>query len=366
MSAPSLFEPLLFPCGASAPNRVALAPLTNQQSEEDGTLSEDELRWLVRRATGGFGIVETCAAHVCATGKGFEGQLGAWSDAHQPGLRRLAAAIAATGALGLVQLYHGGVRSPSRLTGQRPWSASEFEEEREGFERPRAATEGDLEAVLAAFVAAARRCAAAGFGGVELHGAHGYLFSQFLSRTMNTRADAWGGDLRGRARLLREALRQVRAATPAGFVVGVRLSLEDFGYARGLDLDESVTVAQWLAEEGADFIHASLWDVHKCSLKYPEESVLPRLRAALPRSVPIIAAGKIWTVADAAATLALGADAVALGRAAILNPDWPREAQKEGFTPTRGPLSAAALAERAVGPRFLAYLRRFPNMVEEG
>jgi len=365
MSEQSLFEPLCFPCGAKAPNRAALAPLTNQQSEEDGTLAEDELRWLLRRAKGGFGIVETCAAHVSSTGKGFEGQLGAWSELHVPGLRRLAAGIAAAGALGLVQLYHGGVRSPSRLTGQQPWSASEFEEERAGFERPRAATEGDLEEVLGEFVAAARRCAAAGFGGVELHGAHGYLFSQFLSRAMNTREDRWGGDLSGRARLLREAMRRVRAATPAGFVVGVRLSLEDFGYARGLDLDESVKVAQWLAEDGADFIHASLWDVHKMSQKYPEQHALARLRAALPRSLPILAAGKIWTRADAEATLALGADAVALGRAAILNPDWPLEARKAGFAPTRGPLSAEALAERAVGPRFVAYLRRFPDMVEQ-
>ena len=360
-----LFEPITFPCGTSAPNRVALAPLTNQQSGEDGVLSDDELRWIERRAAGGFGIVETCAAHVSADGKGFEGQLGVWSDAHLPGLRRLAGAIAGHGALGLVQIYHGGVRAPSRLTGQQPWSASAFTEDKPGFEVPRAASEDDLARVLDDFVLAARRSAEAGFGGVEIHAAHGYLFSQFLSRALTLRGEAWGGDLAGRARLLREAMRRIRAATPRGFVVGVRLSPEDFGHARGLDLDESVQVAAWLAEDGADFIHLSLWDYRKNSAKYPDEHPLPRFRRGLPAGLPIVAAGAIWTPADAEAVLGLGADVVALGRAASLNPDWPRQARVPGFEPVRGPLSPAALAARAVGEPFVAYLRRFRGMVAD-
>ena len=365
MQASPLFEPITFRCGATAPNRVALAPLTNQQSEEDGRLGEDELRWLERRAAGGFGVVETCAAHVSGDGKGFEGQLGIGDDDHLPGLRRLAAAISRHGALGLVQLYHGGVRAPSRLTGQQPWSASAFTEERPGFEAPRAATEADLERVLEAFTAAARRAEAAGFAGVELHGAHGYLFSQFLSRSMNLREDGWGGSLAGRARLLREAMRRARAATGPGFVVGARISLEDFGYARGLDLDESVQVAAWLAEDGADFIHLSLWDAGRMCAKRPTEHPIALVRAALPAAVRIIAAGGIWTPADAEAALARGADLVALGRAAILNPDWPREAQRAGFEPLRGPLTEDELRARAIGERFIEYLRRFSGMVAD-
>ena len=153
-------------------------------------------------------------------------------DRQLPGLTTLAHALRAHGAVPVVQLYHGGVRSPARLTGQRPWSASEFSEDRPGFEVPRAATDDDLARVVRDFAAAAARARDAGFLGVELHGAHGYLLGQFLSATMNTRDDAWGGPLAHRARLLREVTRAARDRGGPGFLVGVRLSPEDFGFTR--------------------------------------------------------------------------------------------------------------------------------------
>ncbi len=364
-AATDLMSPVYFRCGAVARNRVFLAPLTNLQSADDGVLSDDERRWLVRRATGGFAVVETCAAHVLADGKGFDGQLGIWSDHHLPGLTALAGEIAAAGALGLVQLYHGGVRAPSRLTGVQPWSASEFHEDKPNFEPPRAATEADIAGAIAGFVAAARRAHAAGFHGVELHAAHGYLLGQFLSRTMNLRGDAWGGDLAGRARLVRTIAREVRAAVPAPFVLGVRISPEDFGHARGLDLDESLTLAGWLAEDGIDFLHLSLWEAGRNTLKRPEAHAVPLFRAAVPADVRLVVAGNLWTAADATAQLERGADMVALGRAAILNPDWPRQATAPEFVPERGPLTPAALRERAIGDKFVEYLRRFKGMVRD-
>ncbi|MEZ4380470.1 MAG: NADH:flavin oxidoreductase [Nannocystaceae bacterium] len=361
-----LLTPLALRCGATLRNRVALAPLTNQQSHDDGSLSDDERAWLVRRAAGGFGLVETCASHVNPTAKGFDGQLGIYDDRLLPGLRRLAGEIADEGGLGLVQLYHGGVRSPSRLTGVQPLSASAFDEDRPGFERPRPATDAELRAIIDDFAAAARRAEAAGFAGVEVHGAHGYLFSQFLSRAMNTRDDAWGGDLEGRVRLLREATRAVRQATRAGFIVGVRLSPEDFGFARGLDLDESLQVAAWLAEDGVDFVHLSLWDVRKPTQKYPTEHPLPLFRERLPADVKIVVAGKVWTADEAELVLEAGADVVALGRAAILNPDWPKQvAADPGFAPVRGPLTPAELRAQAISDSFVDYLRRFRDVVAD-
>lgn len=364
-ATPDLLSPVRFRCGAVARNRVCLAPLTNLQSEDDGALSDDERRWLERRAEGGFGLVETCAAHVSADGKGFDGQLGIWSDHHLPGLRALAGGLARAGALGVVQLYHGGVRSPSRLTGRQPWSASAFHEDRPGFEPPRAATEADIAAVIEAFVAAAVRAQAAGFQGVELHAAHGYLLSQFLSRTINVRGDGWGGDFAGRARLLRTIAGRVRAATPAPFVLGVRISPEDFGFARGLDLDESLALAGWLADDGIDYLHLSLWEAARNTAKRPEEHAVPLFRRALPDDVRIVVAGNLWTRAEADAQLARGADLVALGRAAILNPDWPTQVADPGFLPERGPLTPDELRARAIGEKFVVYLRRFKNMVRD-
>ncbi len=353
---PTIFDPLVFRTGLTARNRVILAPMTNQQSHDDGSLSDDELRWLVSRAAGGFGVVMTCAAHVAKDGQGWPGELGIFDDALLPSLERLAGALRRHEAVSIVQIFHGGVRADATASGIRPWSASEIE-------GARPATKEDIERVIGEFGKAAARAKRAGFDGVEIHGAHGYLFTQFLSATQNQRTDEWGGSLEGRARLIREVMRRVREETGAGFTVGVRLSPEDFGNARGLDLDESVQTARWLAEDGADFIHVSLWDVHRNTTKRPDQHAVPLFRQALPEHVKVLTAGKIWTRADAEHQLALGADAVALGRSAILNPEWPLRAQTDGWEPRRPPVSIDELRDRSLSPRFAEYMRRWKGFV---
>ena len=161
-----LFCPLTFRNGARARNCLAVAPMTNLQSHRDGSLSDAELQWLVRRAAGGFGLVITCAAHVTLDGQGWPGELGVYADHLLPGLTQLAAALRENGALPLVQLFHGGVRAPRQVTGLVPFSASEIPDEPEA---PRAASEADLERVIDAFRDAALRAYRAGFAGVELH-----------------------------------------------------------------------------------------------------------------------------------------------------------------------------------------------------
>ncbi|MFI5297155.1 MAG: tRNA-dihydrouridine synthase [Polyangiales bacterium] len=361
----SPLDSLTFRNGTRAKNRVFLAPLTNSQSHADGTLSEDEHRWIEARAKGGFGVVETCASHVARDGQGWPGELGIFDDELLPGLTRLATTISSQGALGLVQIFHGGVRSPSRLSGQQPWSASTWADATPGFEAPRAATESDIHSAVAHFRDAAVRAHRTGFQGVELHGAHGYLLSQFLSTTMNLRRDAWGGSIENRARLIRECTRAVRAAVPARFVVGVRLSPEDFGQARGLDLDESLQVARWLADDGIDFLHLSLWDWTRNTAKRPEVHPIGLFRSAVGDEVKIVAAGKIWTRRDAEAVIALGADAVALGRSGIANPDWPTRIADATWEPKRPPLTEAELMDRAVSPGFVKYLRNFKGFVAD-
>lgn len=363
MTRSVLLDEIAFPSGARTKNRLAVAPLTNQQSHADGSLSDDELSFLVRRAVGGFGIVCTCAAHVAEDGQGWPGELGVFDDRLLPGLTRLAGALSGAGALPFVQLFHGGARSPSKLTGQVPFSASTFDDPSPSFEPPRPAGRDDLARIVERFAAAARRCATAGFGGVELHGAHGYLLGQFLSAVTNRREDEYGGDNAGRARLLREVTRAVRAAVPQSFTVGVRLSPEEGGWAKGLDLDESLEVARWLAEDGVDFVHLSLWDASKNTKKRPDEHAVPLFRAALPATVRIFAAGGVWTVEDAEALVARGADVVALGRAAIANPDWPSAVAEGGGVPKRPPLTKEELAARAVSPTFATYLERFKGFV---
>lgn len=354
-----LFEPLTFRNGTQARNRTALAAMTNSQSNADGTLHDDELQWLIARAQGGFGIITTCASHVSRDGQGWIDELACFDDVHIPGLTRLAQSMHQHGALAFLQIFHGGLRADSALTGEPAWSSSASEDG-----ATRAATHVDIERVIGDFAAAARRAQRAGFDGVEIHGAHGYLLTQFMSRTENRRTDEWGGSLENRARLNREVMRAVRAAAPE-LVVGVRISPEDFGNAKGLDLDENLQLAQWLCEDGADFVHVSLWDVSLHTTKRPPHHALTLFRAALPPDVRIQVAGKIWAKEDADRALVMGADGVALGRAAITNPDWPLRVTDPAWVPQRPPLTEAELAARGVSSRFARYMRKWKDFVKD-
>ena len=320
--------------------------MTNCQSEADGSLGEAELRWLERRARGGFGIVTTCAAHVSREGQGFPGQLGVYEDTLLPGLERLAAVLREHETLGLVQIYHGGIRALE----PRDWV--------------RDATREEIARVIDDFASAAVRSEKAGFAGVEIHGAHGYLLTQFLS-ALNQRSDEWGGSFENRARLTLEVTRAVRARVKPASIVGVRISPEDFGNAKGMDLDESLALAKMLAKESVDYVHVSLWDAKKNTKKRPEAHAVTLFREALPPEVRVIVAGSVWTRTDAEEQLAKGADLVALGRSAILNPEWPKLAADPSWQPVRPPMSPAEFRERDVSDVFVKYLRNWKNFVRD-
>ena len=356
---PILHTPLTFRSGLTIANRTVLAPMTNLQSLADGSLGDAELVWLRRRALDGFGLIETCAAFVSADGQGWPGELGVHSDAMVPGLTRLATELHGAGAPAFVQLFHGGARAAEAIIG-RPWSASEIAGDPAN---PRAATEDDIYGTIGAFAAAAKRAKEAGFAGVESHGAHGYLPCQFLSRVQNTRTDGYGGSYEGRSRFLREVTRAVRAAVGHDFVVGVRVSLEDFGQAVGMDLDEGLTLAKELADDGAEFLHASLWDASRMTTKRPEFHGISLLREALPRDVRIIAAGKIWSRADADAALERGADAVALGRVAVAHPAWPKASIDAAYAPAAPPFTPETLRAADLSEAFVNYMKRWKGFV---
>ncbi len=362
-----LFTPFTFPrSGKQMPNRIALAPMTNQQSHEDGTLGDDEYNWLKRRAEANFGMIITCAANVSTDGQGWKGELGIYDDKHIAGLTRLASGIKQNGALAIAQIFHGGDRSPEKLIGTQPWSASAHLMPHAKVPVPvRGATLQDIERVINDFVAAAIRAEKAGFDGVELHGAHGYLLHQFFSTVTNQRTDEWGGSFENRSRLLRTILKQIREAAAENFMVGVRLSPEDKYTFQGIDFDECVELAQVLAAENADYIHLSPWDAFKKPEKYPdgEKYLIEYFRQAIP-GTPILVAGKIWTAADAEKAIALGADVVALGMAAIAHANWP-ELAKQNIEPSRQPFTVAHLLSQGLSPIFVEYMKRWKGFVAE-
>ena len=201
-----LFQPLTFSSGATVKNRFMLAPLTNTQSHPDGKLSDDEYRWLTMRAQGGFGLTMTCAAHIQAVGQGFPGQLGVFSDDHLQGLTKLATGIKREDSLAVVQLHHAGMRSPADLIGQAPVCPSDHEDTGAiGL-----SVEG-VQQLIEDFISGAERAEKAGFDGVEIHGAHGYILAQFLSGTINQRQDQFGGCIENRMRPITEIIEGVRA-----------------------------------------------------------------------------------------------------------------------------------------------------------
>lgn len=357
MTVNPLGAPLPLPHGPALKNRIVLAPMTNMQSGADGVLSDDEYRWLTMRAQGGFGLTMTCAAHVQACGLGFPGQLGVFGDEHLPGLTRLAKGLKDAGSNAVVQLHHAGIRAVKDLVSEVVGASDDAETGGRGL------TTAEVEALRDDFIAAARRCDIAGFDGVEVHGAHGYMLAQFLSAETNRREDRYGGSLENRARLLVEVIAGIRAACRPDFQIGLRLSPERFGMVLTEVRD---LAAQLLREEAIDYLDLSLWDAFKepdgeafkgrTLLSYFTE--LPRGKVALG------AAGKITTGADAIRLLEAGCDFAVVGKSGIIRHDFANRVLADpAYAPPAPPLSAQFLAEEGLGPVFIGYMRGWPGFV---
>ncbi len=355
----SPFDPLTFAHGPAMANRIMLAPLTNMQSNADGTLGEDEYHWLVKHAEGGFGLINTCAAHVQACGIGFPGQLGIFSDDHLPGLTRLAAGIKAQGCLSAVQLHHAGLRTPADLIEGVPVGP---------FAEPdtdcHVLTTAEVEQLRDDFIAAAVRAERAGFDGVEVHGAHGYVLCQFLDPVNNLRDDRYGGSYENRTRIIHEVLDGIRAATHSDFRLGIRLSPERFN----IDLAEAKQFAQELMTGGViDYVDMSLWDCFSMPSDeaYADRPLIEHFTSLERGQCRLGVAGKIMDAETVRKCLDTGADFVLIGKAAILHHDFPRLVRADSdFVPIATPVTRAHLAAEGLGPTFIGYMSNWPGFIE--
>jgi 2,4-dienoyl-CoA reductase-like NADH-dependent reductase (Old Yellow Enzyme family) len=212
---------------------------------------------------------------------------------------------------------------------------------------------------------AAIRAESAGFDGVELHGAHGYLLCQFFSNETNQREDEYGGSLTNRSRILFEILDGIRERCNPNFMVGVRLSPERFG----MKLEDSVLIAQRLCDEGnIDFLDMSLWDVFKEPMEEDKQgtSLLSYFTKIDRGDVRLGIAGQIRTPEEAQKALASGVDWIMLGRAAILHHDFPLLMQKEPkFQPMTNPVSREHLAKEGLSEKFIEYMASWKGFVAD-
>lgn len=252
--------PLTLPCGQVLPNRLAKAAMTEGLADPAGRPTA-ELEQLYRVwGAGGCGVLLSGNVHIDADHLERPGNviIDRPADAAMlKALRRWTAAAKAGGALFWAQISHAGrqTMAPVNPHPKAP-SAAKLGLPGGQFGQPVALTEAEIEDLIARFAQAAVICGEGGFDGVQIHAAHGYLISQFLSPRANQRGDQWGGSLENRARFLLEVVRATREAVPAGFAVTVKLNSADFQRG-GFAFEDSLQVAQWLEAEGVDLIEIS-------------------------------------------------------------------------------------------------------------
>ena len=353
-------QKIKFASGKEMKNVFMLAPLTNMQSNDDGTLGDDEYRWLTKRAEGGFGLTMTCAAFANKSGKGFSGQLGASEDTHLDGLKRMADGIKAHDSLAYTQIVHGGMRTFEKFTGQPPLCPSDNEET-----GARAMSSDEIKETEAAFIKAAVLSEKAGFDGMEIHGAHGYLLCQFLSAEINKRDDEYGGELSNRTRIIDNIISGIKQSCGSDFSLALRLSPTRFG----IEMNEIIAYYERpCASRVLDFIDMSLWDVFQEVEDGPYKGQrLVDVFSKLERGdTKLTVAGKIMTAEHVQSVLDAGVDFVALGRAGILHHDWPQKyASQASFESIATPVSRAHLEAEGLGPKFIEYMSTWAGFVEE-
>ncbi len=331
-----LFSPLTLRSGLTLVNRIAKAAMEEGMAG-DGQLPDQRLLDLYRRwATGGAGLLITGNVMVHAqalTGPGGVvldeaaplGPFAQWADAGKFG-----------GAAMLMQLNHPGRQVRAEMPGV-SWAPSAVEldmgKHSRRFARPVAMSAEQIEATVRRFAVAATRAEQAGFDGVEIHAAHGYLLSQFLSPLVNKRTDQWGGALANRARLLLDTVRAVRDAVAPAFAVAVKLNSADFQRG-GFDTDDARRVIAMLEPLGVDLVELSggNYESPAMSGRPPDASAQVReayflaMATDLARTspVPLMLTGGITRRATAEGVLANGVAVAGIGTALALTPDLPR------------------------------------------
>jgi 2,4-dienoyl-CoA reductase-like NADH-dependent reductase (Old Yellow Enzyme family) len=315
-------------------NRIVMPPMTTRTADDEGQVTDATIAYYMARVRGGVGLVTAEMASPERAGRHRRRELGIHDDRFLSGLARLADAIRRGGARASIQLGHGGGHTRRDICGETPIAPSAiphtvYEVTNETIV-PQAMWPARIDATVAAFAQAAARAQQAGFDCVEIHAAHGYLISQFVTPFENRRTDQYGGSLENRARFGLEVLRAVKAAVH-GLPVIYRISVDDY-FPGGIDFTEGKQVAIWAALAGADALHIAAGHYRSLPsaermippMAYPDATFLDyaaAIKAAV--TVPVIAVGRLGDPERASAAVASGkADFIALGRTLIADPDW--------------------------------------------
>jgi len=317
-------------------NRFVMPAMGSSHGEADGTVGQELIEYYAARARGGFGLLITEFVYVSPEGCAVPGQLRIDDDKYIPGFRALADRIHAEGGKIMMQIHHAGRETVSQVSGFQPVAPSAVPCP-VNRELPHELTAEEAYGIIERFGDAAVRAQKAGFDGVEIHGAHGYLVAQFASSYSNKRADEFGGDIAGKGKFPAEVIRNIKKKCGKDFPLIFRISGEE-RVEGGRQIGETVLICKALEEAGADAIHVST-GVYASMPYIIAPSHMPfgyNLYAARAVKdavqIPVIGVGRITDPAVAEHAVASGAaDFVSLGRASIADPSFPLKV-KEGRT----------------------------------
>jgi len=307
-------------------NRIAMPPMASEKTE-NGRVTPAHHHYYQKRTGGGhIGLVVTEHMYICPEGQATPGQIYIGDDGCIKGLRGLTDAIHESGAKCFAQINHAGYKAPEKLIGMQPVSASAMEFTLKNGDKvvPGELSEEDIKRIAADFAAAALRAKEAGYDGVEIHAAHGYLLCQFYSPLSNKRSDRYGGSLENRVRLHLEVIKAVRAAVGENYPVAIRMGGCDYTEG-GSSIEDCVEACRLFEKAGIDLIdlsggHCSYQPAGKEAPYF--EDMAKAVKAEV--TVPVLLTGGIVEGETAERLLQENAcDIVGIGRALLKDPDWP-------------------------------------------
>lgn len=329
--------------GLSLRNRLAVAPMTRVSAAEDGAPTQAICDYYLRFANGGFGLVFTEGLYTDKEfSQGYRFQPGLADERQAKAWTGITAAMQAEGTAVFAQIMHAGALSQGNRFRSGTVAPSAVQPKGQqmafyygtgGYAVPSALTQEQIQDVVQAFVdTAVRAHRVAGFDGVEIHGANGYLLDQFLTEASNQRTDQWGGSVSRRVALLSTIVKEVKSAVGGAVPVGIRISqgkVNDFTSKWSGGESDAELIFGSLSDAGTDFIHVTEFEAWKPAFPSGTESLIALARRYAPKAT-IIGNGSLHSDERAAEALQLGADVVAIGRGALANPDLPKVFERRG------------------------------------
>lgn len=331
----NLFTPFTLKNGEIINNRIVMAPMTTWGSNEDNTVSDEEIKFYERRAEN-IGMVITGCTHVSENGIGFEKEFGAYDDRFSEGLNKLATKIKLKKTKAILQINHAGNKTPKYLIKNNfdIVSSSDIKTLDTEFVKgdiPRPLEEKEIFKIIENFGTTTERAIKNNFDGVEIHAAHGFLIQNFTSPYFNKRTDNWGGSLENRLRFplkIVDVLKSViKNSMKPEFILGYRLS-PDEPMENSLNINDTLFLIEELIKKEIDYIHISLNNALFDKPKNQDKTYLEIIAKKVNKRVPLIVAGGIKTISDAEKILKMGYDFVALGKILVSEPDWIKKSLK--------------------------------------